>query len=572
MQFLFICLMCAFQVEDSIVTKNSSISAVPFSIVITEVMADPDPPSGLPAQEYCEIYNRDSVPVNLSGWTFYDGTSRALPAVIINPGEYVIICDDGDTSLFSAFGKFAAISSISLTNTGEKLAIRDPFGIPIDSVIYSDTWYGSSFKKDGGWSLEKLDVDFTCPASNNWLPSEHPLGGTPGALNSVAGTILDEEPPVLLRSFCVDSVSVILVFNESLDPDVALSLSNYFITPANIPVEAFFEDAFLQRIRLTLNSPITPGIINTVTVSQLTDCSGNTIAPGSNSRFGIGDSIFNTGLVINEILFNPFTDGFDFVELYHSGNGIIDISKFKIESIDPETGVPDESEKIVEEPWLLFPGDYLVLTENPSVVSMQYQSSYPFNFMEVPNLPSMNIDEGHIAISVDVKIVDQIHYFETFHFELLEDYKGISLEKINPKFQSGYTSSWHSAAASAGFATPGLKNSQYADVNPGGNQVSLFPEIFSPDNDGVDDVVTITLKTGTPGYISNTWIYNSNGQIILDQAKNTLLSTSDAFIWDGITDSGTRAPAGIYIAVVEVFNLQGSVQKYRMPFVVAIKL
>ncbi|MDQ3049953.1 MAG: lamin tail domain-containing protein [Bacteroidota bacterium] len=546
-------------------------NASTFSLVITEIMADPEPPVGMPEKEFCELLNRSSDTINLAGWIFYDGSSKVLPSVNVAPGSYVIICDDADTALFSGYGVCAPVSSISLTNSGEKISIRDAFGTAIDSVTYSDAWFGNSFKKDGGWSLEKVDVDFTCPVSANWMPSESGSGGTPGNVNSVMGNIADTDPPVLLRSFVRDSANIVLVFNEPLDPDMALELQQFSFSNSLIPLAAVFDDATLLRVRLTLNSVLSPGKIYVATVNNIPDCSGNSIDAGSTARFGLSDSSAGK-LIINEILFNPYSGNYDFVELFHAGSGIIDLNQVNIESIDLESGLVDESGKIAEENWLLFPGDYLVLTESSLSVAHQYRSSYPFNFLETGNLPAMNVDEGHITISRQLSVLDAFHYYEDYHFELLEDYKGISLEKINPFFSSANPDSWHSAAASSGFATPGLKNSQFTELNPEKYEVTIEPEIFSPDNDGYNDYLTIILKPGTPGYISNFRIYNSSGQVIYENVENNLLATRDLFVWDGITAEGIRANPGIYIALVEVFNLEGNVKKHKLPFVLAVKL
>ncbi len=571
MNLFIFCAISALSLHDTTLSIKFQKQAAVNDLVFTEILADPDPPVGLPTGEFCEIFNRSATAIDLSGWTFYDGSIRALPQVIIDPGEYVIICNDDDTALFAIFGKCAAVSSISLTNSGEKISLRDPSGNPTDSVIFSDTWLGSSYKKDGGWSLEKIDVDFNCPVSSNWKVSENSNGGTPGTLNSVNGIIADTDAPVLIRGYCKDSNSVVLIFNEALDPISALAYQNYLLLPSSNPSSVFFEDEFLKRILITFNTIIPAGIIHTIQVSNVTDCSGNEIAPGSTTRVAIPDSVYSSGLIINEILFNPFEGGSDFVELYNCGKSIFDLSEFYISGINSETGLINETEKITEEHFLMFPEDYIIITENAFAVAAQYKSSYPYNFIETGNLPSMNVDEGNVIISRQDKILDNFHYLENYHFELIEDPKGISLEKINPYFSSSDPASWHSAAETFGYSTPGLKNSQYSEIVKSENEVLLSPEIFSPDNDGLDDVVNISLHTDKPGYISNIWIYSSNGIVVHDNAKNKLLATGDSFSWDGITEFNTRAPAGIYIAYVQVFHLNGNEKHYRLPFVLAIK-
>ncbi|MBK8982120.1 MAG: hypothetical protein IPM38_07305 [Ignavibacteria bacterium] len=56
--------------------------------------------------------------------------------------------------------------------------------------------------------------------------------------------------------------------------------------------------------------------------------------------------------------------------------------------------------------------------------------------------------------------IDAVTYSPDYHNPNIDDTKGISLERINPKFLSGDRYSWSSSANPAG-GTPGLVNSIY---------------------------------------------------------------------------------------------------------------
>jgi hypothetical protein len=167
--------------------------------------------------------------------------------------------------------------------------------------------------------------------------------------------------------------------------------------------------------------------------------------------------------------------------------------------------------------------------------------------------------------------VDAVHYYETYHFELLNDVKGVSLEKLNPSLPSGVKSNWHSAAASAGFATPGKQNSQFISLEEHDKTVELSTGIFSPDNDGFDDVLVFSLNAPSAGYITDIFIFNDLGHLVFGNKGNRLFAVKDAFSWNGAGDDEKIVDPGIYMAYVEVYNLEGSKQKYRLPFVVAKK-
>jgi hypothetical protein len=548
--------------------RHASCSTAPFNLVITEIMADPSPVIGLPDAEYVEIFNRGSTPVNLSGWTLFDGSVRTLPARVLQPGQYAIICNDDDTALFTGVLVFLPVSSISLTNGGEKISLRDETGNPVDSVEFTIDWFNGSPKEDGGWSLERIDVSFTCLSELNWKPSSDPAGGTPGLPNSVAGTIQDPVPPALLRAYCPDSITVTLVFSEALDSS-ALVPGNYDIKNAPAADSVRFSTEGRSKIVIGLTQPILPGQTGQVRVAGVSDCAGNPIGSDASARFGLADSLACGSLVINEILFHPHEGGVDFIELYHGGKTIADLRFLTVSNYDSETGLPEDAEVVCEDPWLVFPGDYIVLTESPEKIAAGYPSSYPYRMVAMENLPPMNVDEGVISVSCTNRIADSVYYSATYHFEMLQDAQGISLEKIRPEWDASNQSSWHSASPVAGSATPGNRNSQFlSDVQVNKN-LSVFPEIFSPDNDGTDDVVSFTVTAGKPGYVATLSVFDSGGRVVYYQGNQLLASGHSSFTWDGVSDSGLRASSGIYVAFLDMFHPEGDVKQYKAAFVLA---
>ena len=70
---------------------------------------------------------------------------------------------------------------------------------------------------------------------------------------------------------------------------------------------------------LTLNLPIkmVGNVLYTLTILGLKDCAGNTIETNSTIKFGLPQQVEIGDLIINEVLFNPRTNGFDFVEIYN---------------------------------------------------------------------------------------------------------------------------------------------------------------------------------------------------------------------------------------------------------------
>jgi len=551
-------------------TGQNTLSNAQADIIISEIMADPDPSFGLPSEEYAELYNRGNIPADLTGWVFYDGSNHTMPPVILMPGQHLIVCSKSDTALFQAYGITAGLSSFSLTNSGEKLAIYDLSGSASDSVIYSNDWYGSSFKKDGGWSLERVDYEYSCANPSNWKPSTAGSGGTPGLLNSVAGTFIDEITPVVIRVYCPDSFSVIILFSEAIDPATVSLLQMQFtgnLIPSGTPL-LFQPDRLLVTFTFQL-------AINTqyrIWLSGVSDCSGNFIASPASAFFGISDSTNEPGWVINEVLFDPYPEGSDFVEVINKSDLPEDLRYYKIASLDPVTYEPKTVYDITSEPYVLFPGELAVLTESVSGITEFYNSSYPYNFLQVDDLPSMNNDEGVTAIVKLGKIADYFHYKENYHFELLQNTEGVSLERISPFRRSEDVSNWHSASSFAGYATPGIMNSVSTGETDQGDMASAIPEIFSPDQDGYDDVITFSISKESAGYVSRIRIINLEGQVVFEPDGGFLSGIYNSYTWDGVDNHGEIPSPGIYVALIETYNLVGRVKSYKIPFVLAVRL
>ncbi|MEO5571499.1 MAG: lamin tail domain-containing protein [Bacteroidia bacterium] len=547
-----------------------------YDVVINEIFPDESPQIGLPAAEYVEIYNRSNKTFDLSGWKFSDtGTPQNLPSFILTPGSYLILCDDGNASLFSSFGNVLGLSSFpSLNNDGDDLKLYDPASNIIDGIVYDLTLYHDPAKQDGGWSIERINPDFTCTNPLDWKAAVNPNGGTPGSVNSVDGDFSDSQAPSLLRAVAIDATHIKVFFDEAMNAATLSDVSTYSIdnnigSPAAVSAQTDFSAA-----TLTVTTNIVHGIIYTITINNsISDCAGNILSGANSVRFAIPDSVAISDIIINEILFNPLTtNDYDFVELYNRSQKIIDLAALRIASTDPLTDSLIDVKIITSEGYLIFPGDYVALTASPENVKTIYHTTNPSGFLKVETMPSFNDDDDAVVITNSSFIrMDQFNYSPDFQFPLLNDDAGISLERISFNRPTQDSSNWHSAAETVGYATPAYENSQHAETIDDGSEVSLEPEIFSPDNDGNSDVVNIHYHFGESGFTANLRIFDSKGRLIIHLIKNELLGLEGTFTWNGITSENLKAKVGIYAVYLEVFNEKGTVKKFKKPLVLASK-
>ena len=548
----------------------------PYDLIINELMIDEDPVVGLPKFEYLELYNRTSHDIDLIGWTFTGSSSKEIPFAKIQAGSYLLLCNTNNVSAFQSFGNVVGITSFSLANTGQSVTIKDYYGEIIHSVTYTDKWYNNTYKDDGGWSLELIDPNNPCGEMSNWTASVNQKGGTPCAKNSVFATNPDLTQPTLLRAFVYNLSSndtLKVWFNEPLKESTLTdktyySVDNDFGNPISvIPIENQF-----YSVLLVFDTAFSKGIIYKLTVKDsITDCVGNKVSVDNSCRFAIPDTAIPKDIIINEVLFDPLGDGVDFVELYNNSDKIVSLRDLKLTNRSGST-LEDNVEIISSEDFLFFPGEFKVITTSPEMVQSQYTCPDKKAFVKAVGMPTYsNTDGAVVLVDTWMNIIDEMTYTDKMHYALLVSVDGVSLERINYNRPSDDETNWHSAAENIGFATPGYKNSQYSENIENTSELLITPEIFSPDNDGYNDVLNISYKMDNSGYDASISIYDSRGRLVRKLVQNELLSLEGIFSWDGLTDARTKAGIGIYIIYFEAFDLTGNVIKRKEHCVLATK-
>lgn len=540
-------------------------------IVINEILADPDSTiSLLPNYEFLELFNTSTQAINVMNWQLYDASTigdvgAVFPSYVIAPGQYVIVCDIDDTLLFQSYGTTLGIDRFpSLNNTDDELLLTNAFGKRINYVHYKDSWYKDAAKKDGGYTLERIDATKACIGEENWSASIDSIGGTPGRANSVIGVVIDTNLPQLLRASFVDSKNIVLWFSESMNELDALNVLNYTVNNGLLISSVQMVDNTGQQVAISFTADMLIGTIYTVTVQNCKDCSGNSIGVFNQATFGIPQVIEAGDIVINEILFNPVSNGYDFVELYNRSTKILDLANVKILEQDPnDTSTYSDNAIITTSSFLVMPGSYVVLTENVEQIKQQYITENPGALIHVSGMPNYPDDEGIVELQLTLTRIDKLYYDNAWHFPLLDNEDGVSLERIDYNNTTQLQSNWHSASANVGFATPTYKNSQFIGNAHGESVVTIQPEIFTPDEDGNNDVTTINYTFDKPGYMLSIKIFDANGRLIRTLLNNEMVSDICTYTWDGITEGKEKARTGIYIIYSEVFDVQGKTKRYK---------
>jgi hypothetical protein len=546
--------------------------AEPGDIIINEIMADPNPPVDLPAAEYVELYNRSDKVIQMQGFGFSAGAApQLLPARLLLPGGYLILCDDSFEADFSVFGDVAPLATFpALVNAGDDLTLFDPFGEPVHEVTYSSSWYQDTEKAEGGWSLELIDPEIPASCSGNWRASDDPLGGTPGRSNSLLGTSPDTQGPELVKAIALNEFEVALTFSKPLEESPAANPELYAIDNGIAVMEAFLMEPSFSEVLLLLSSPLQPGVAYTITASSdISDCLGNKLQGAAVLTFGLAEPIDPGDLAINEILFNPETGGSDFLELYNRSNKIFNLAGLEIVNEQKLTGARSA---VFSHDRLLFPGEYIAVTENPDDIMIRYYVREPAALV-YNRLPAFDDKSGNVTIRRDEITIDSFDYLESMHNALLDIKDGVSLERIDPAGPTQSSGNWHSAATTAGSATPTYRNSQFFAIPSMIDRIISIPRnTFSPDDDGFEDVLLINYAAGQPGYALSISVFDAQGRLVRKLLRNELLASEGNFKWDGETEEGRKARIGIYIVWIELFHADGRVERRKETCVLAGKL
>jgi hypothetical protein len=556
--------------------------AKPYDVVINELFADPDPQVALPVGEYIELYNRTAYAISLKNWTLTVGNNDiVIPDAVIQPDSFVVFMDDAALNSFvnEGYGNRAlvvlnAMSSSELNVSDEDVVIKDASGTVISFVHYYDSWYQDDVKEAGGWSLEQIDPNNPCAGQSNWRASNNPNGGTPGAVNSINAVNADNQLPQILKVNIVNKDTITLVFNESIQYSTINNAAIYSINNGiGVPVSVVPKAMEYKQVTMVLANSLQINSTYTLTVNgSITDCAGNVIASNSIFVFGRPDTLLPGDIIINEVMFAPKTSGIDYVELRNTSSKILDLKDLYIGEGSLTSTLIEDSVRVSYDGYIMFPGDYVLLSENGATVKAQYATQKPNWFLDMDDLPSMNSDEDVVVIAnVNGVEIDKFAYTDKMHFALLNDTKGVSLEKIDSARASSDKTNWNSASSNVGFGTPGYRNSQ-AMLTLATGSFSLVPEVFSPDNDGYNDVVTINYEVSESGLAGNVLIYNSDGQLVRYLARNENLATKGSYSWNGITEQNEKAPIGIYVIYFETFNKDGKVEKNKLSCVLAGKI
>ncbi|MBN2698717.1 MAG: lamin tail domain-containing protein [Bacteroidales bacterium] len=570
-------LLCIRNVEDADgnILQDTTVTFVPNraewgDMVISEIMADPLPAVFLPECEYIELFNRSGWYLFTGGWNLdVNGKQVTLPEDSVPPDSYLVVTHHECIYLFEKMGipAVAGLSSpTAVTNSGGTIALFDQFGHLVHVVKYGLDTGTNGWKAEGGWSLEMIDPAYICGNGLNRDYSEDPSGGTPGRPNSISRKIEDDVPPEVVYTGVADERILTVHFSELLDRTRS-DIGGLIIDPGSYhPDSIQFTHPYFSGIRMFLPA----GVLTTRPVilhlEDVADCEGNQL-DRNELKLGIPTLPSYRSLIISEVMYDPSEGLPEFVEVFNHTGRFLDLAHIKIGFSEDET-LPERFTMLSSESRLMGPGEYVVLTGSGSALRDHYNLKASKIWVVPDGLPPLVNSGGSLYLySRSGDLLDYMSYRDEMHLSILNGTRGVSLERISALQPGNDPANWHSASSTSNYATPGEKNSQSeSGLTPEG-VLYLSPEVFSPDNDGFEDLLQVQVNPGSPGFVLQMDIIDLSGRRIKMLSNNDLPGTGEDYFWDGRNDTGMMAGEGIYILHAVLYHPEHhKTLRFRKPF------
>ncbi|MEZ4782442.1 MAG: lamin tail domain-containing protein [Candidatus Kapaibacterium sp.] len=527
-------------------------------IILNEVMYAPHSPE----PEWLEVYNADTLPVDLTNWRIGDASgSKTIPPTIVPPGTYLLLTTDSAAlHVTRELGDTVHILTLPMPtfNNGEEdILLRNSFDEVVDSLHYLASWGGAD-----GRSLERRHFNDLTNDSASWQTSEDSTGATPGRVNSIF-------PP--LHNLGIDSI----VFNPSTML-LSVHLINNGIERAEGGSLQLFYDAnrnglgeVEEELAATAIASIEAGERTLITLDWERELSDggerallNLYLPNDQRETDNSASIelrrepLDSGLVISEIMFDPLPvageSGAEYVEVFSRATRPIPLGGW---SITEGSGVV---RSIADSTFTLSPQSYCVIATDSSIYWRYPSLLGSSNVIILGKELGLN-QSGDVVLlrNPSGRTIDSVNYSEDWHWQEIGDVRGVALERIDLAGVSNDSHNWSSSVALSG-GTPGEENSRSIQPATEVTELTVEPGTISPDGDGFEDFTRISYHLPAPASLITISIYDRRGRRVGRPLNNAPSGREGSFIWDGTDSEGNRLPIGIYLVRIESYDGDGS--------------
>lgn len=536
----FVCLDCPPQAA-------YGLSASSPNVVINEVFYDPQ--GSDTGQEFVELYNPSDQPVCLSGWAFETGNGsyeqrwklewEGTEADTIPPGEFFVIGEEylgpeadlvTDLDLQNGPDGCRLTSfdgSMDVLGWGDLVFTEYYEGQPCNEVASGSSIGRDPDGRDTDRNLEDF-APFKRPSPGDYNHPPFDLGLARAAMSRYTTTSGSRIDIVCCIANCGTQAcgSGAKVF-AAVGPYADSTILTGDLTPGglfDVVVRPAYPGEGLHMVRVWHRSEFDRWHDNDSLVTTI-------VLPPS-------------PVVVNEIMFSPGSRDCEWVELLNAGFTVLNLKSWTLED---QCGRP---RTITKDDLLLEPGAYLLLVEDEEVFAMAHQDPDPCFLRPEGGWPTLNDKDGPLGIADMVVIrdcrgttVDSAVYRERWSGP------GVSIERIDPRQPSPNPANW-SPHYGSGQGSPGRANSVSFQVGDGRGILSLSPEAFTPDGNGMNDFLAV--KVSFPeACLVRLGVFDLAGNMVCSLIDGEVVEVSRTTFWNGDGTGGKRLATGVYLIALE---------------------
>ena len=496
------------------------------TILINEFMSAPNNDQS----EFVELFafrNLDMVE-----WSISDNhlDPVLLNTISVSSGDFIVVLSDsnmmdildGNAHLFFPF------NFPSLNNSGDGIYLFDHTESIIDSLNYDTDWPLTSER-----STEKIRQSYTSNGLSNWLLADENISMTPGTRNSVM--VLDVDGMIILDSITYspippfpDSVVTILIpiVNagvESFDGTFSIEMYDDEIGEGIIPIMSMGDTIIIE-------SKIVSPISGLHSISIILDIVDDGNYENNIATFLLPVRYLFGSVLVNEFFPLPDSTESEFVEIIPQTN--VNMNNWTIRDLGGAKGVFPNLD--------LSAFTYCLIADDSSFLDIIPDTS--ILILPGNGLPGLNNSSETIYILDHTEsVIDSLQYNENWSLM-----NSRSVEKYRITDTSNEPNNWGISVGEAG-KTPGFQNSLFFSDLPSKGRVTISPDPFSPDGDGIDDELTITYSLPYLGAAIRWEIIDMAGRVIAKPYYNYQVGQNGKLKWNGKRDNGKSARIGIYV-------------------------
>jgi hypothetical protein len=260
-------------------------------------------------------------------------------------------------------------------------------------------------------------------------------------------------------------------------------------------------------------------------------------------------------LIINEIMFDPLSSQNEWIELFNRSSSVIDLDRWSISDRPTASG---SNVSVVAGSLRLQPQQFAVIAAETTIFSLfpglLLQSQVPVIILGKPSGLGLNNDGDHVVLRDPFgTTIDSVAFLASWHHPDVSEPRGRSLERVNPDLSSNDRRNWSTSPSPVG-GTPGEPNGIFTRLIPNSASISMSPNPFSPDGDGVEDFCIVRYNLPLATSIIRLTVFDARGRLIRTLANTELSGAHGELVWDGLDDVRQRVRIGPYILYLEAID------------------